>query len=165
MTEDSEMATQGYWLFKSEPSAYSFSDLMREEGRTAEWDGVRNYQARNYLRDEVNEGDRVLFYHSGAKSTAVVGTAVVVRGGYPDHTAWDLGSEHPDPKSTPENPTWYMVDIRGEAELANPVTLAQIKATPGLENCSLFKRPRISIHPITKTEWDIILEMGARASD
>jgi predicted RNA-binding protein with PUA-like domain len=154
------MAKQGYWLFKSEPAAYSFSDLMGEEDRTAEWDGVRNYQARNYLRDEVKEGDRMLFYHSGAKAKSVVGTALVVRGGYPDHTAWDPDSEHPDPKSTPEKPTWYMVDIKGEAELSNPVTLAQIKATPALENCSLLTRPRISIHPMTKEEWDIILAMG-----
>ena len=99
------MAERGYWLFKSEPSAYSFSDLMGEEKSTAEWDGVRNYQARNYLRDEVKEGDRVLIYHSGAKSKSVVGIADVVRGGYPDDTAWDPDSEHPDQKSTPENPT------------------------------------------------------------
>jgi predicted RNA-binding protein with PUA-like domain len=162
MKEDGEMAERSYWLFKSEPSAYSFSDLMGEEDRTAEWDGVRNYQARNYLRDEVKEGEGVLIYHSGAKATSVVGTAVVVRGGYPDHTAWDPSSEHPDPKSTPEKPVWYMVDIKGEAELARPVTLAQIKATPALESCSLLTRPRISIHPITQQEWDIITEMGER---
>ena len=154
------MAERGYWLFKSEPSAYSFSDLMSEPGQTAEWDGVRNYQARNFLRDQVKEGDGVLFYHSSAKPTAVVGTAVVVREGYPDDTAWDPDSDHPDPKSTPDAPIWYMVDIKGEAELAQPVTLAQIKATPGLEGCSLFKRPRISIHPMTREEWDIILELG-----
>ena len=154
------MAERGYWLFKSEPTAYSFSDLMNEGDQTAEWDGVRNYQARNFLRDEVKEGDGVLFYHSSAKPTAVVGTAVVVRDGYPDNTAWDPDSDHLDPKSTPEKPIWFMVDIKGEAELPKPVTLAQIKATPGLENCSLFKRPRVSIHPITTEEWRIILDMG-----
>lgn len=154
------MTEHGYWLFKSEPSAYSFSDLMGEEDQTVEWDGVRNYQARNFLRDEVKVGDGVLFYHSNAKPIAVVGTAVVVREGYPDFTAWDPGSEHPDPKSTPEKPIWFMVDIRGEAELSHPVTLRRLRAAPGLEECSLFKRPRISIHPITKAEWDIILDLA-----
>ncbi len=155
------MADRGYWLFKSEPNAYSFADLMGEEDRTAEWDGVRNYQARNFLRDEVKVGDGVLFYHSSAKPTAVVGTAVVVREGYPDDTAWDPNSEHPDPKSTPETPIWFMVDIKGEAELARPVTLAEIKETPGLEDISLFRRPRVSIHPITENEWKVITELGS----
>ena len=154
------MAQRRYWLLKSEPSAYSFSDLMSEPDQTAEWDGVRNYQARNFLRDDIKEGDRVLFYHSSVDPTAVVGTAVVVRSGYPDHTAWDPDSDHPDPKSTPENPRWYMVDVRGEAELPIPVTLAAIKANPSLENISLLTRPRISVHPITPEEWDIILAMG-----
>ena len=123
---------RNYWLFKSEPTAYSFTDLMDEEDQTAEWDGVRNYQARNFLRDEVKIGDGVLFYHSNANPIAVVGTALVVREGYPDDTAWDPDSEHPDPKSTPENPIWFMVDIKGEAYLNKPVTLKEIKATPGL---------------------------------
>ena len=149
-----------YWLFKSEPSAYSFSDLMGEEEQTAEWDGVRNYQARNFLRDEVKEGDGVLFYHSSVEPPAVVGTAVVVREGYPDDTAWDPDSEHPDPKSTPENPRWFMVDIKGEAELPQQVTLPQIKEHPGLREISLFKRPRVSIHPILQAEWDTILAMA-----
>jgi predicted RNA-binding protein with PUA-like domain len=156
------MAQRRYWLFKSEPTAYSFTDLMNEPDQTAEWDGVRNYQARNFLRDEVKTGDGVLFYHSSASPTAVVGTAVAVRDGYPDYTAWDPNSEHPDPKSTPEKPRWYMVDIKGEAELPHPVTLATIKSTPGLEDISLMTRPRISIHPIRPEEWNIILELGRR---
>ena len=152
--------TKRYWLFKSEPSDYSFSDLMGEPDQTAEWDGVRNYQARNFLRDEVKEGDGVLFYHSNAKPPGVVGTAVVVREGYPDFTAWDPDSDHPDPKSTPENPRWFMVDIKGLAALPNQVTLAQIRANPALEEISLFTRPRLSVHPITQQEWDTILEMA-----
>ena len=152
--------TKRYWLFKSEPSEYSFSDLMDEPDQTDYWDGVRNYQARNFLRDEVKEGDGVLFYHSNAKPPCVVGTAVVVREGYPDFTAWDPGSDHPDPKSTPENPRWFMVDIKGLEELPNPVTLAQIRANPALEEISLFTRPRISVHPITQQEWDTILAMA-----
>ena len=154
------MADRRYWLLKSEPTAYSFADLMDEPDQTAEWDGVRNYQARNFLRDDIKEGDGVLFYHSSVDPPAVVCTALVVRSGYPNHTAWDPASEHPDPKSTPEKPTWYMVDIKGEAELAHPVTLAQIKANPALQDISLITRPRISVHPITADEWRIILEMG-----
>ena len=143
------MAERRYWLLKSEPSAYSFADLMTEPEQTAEWDGVRNYAARNYLRDEIKVGDGVLFYHSSTNPPAVIGTAVVTRGGYPDDTAWDPDSDHPDPKSTPENPIWYMVDIKGEVALEHPVTLADIKAAPGLEGISLVKRSRLSVHPIS----------------
>ena len=152
-----------YWLFKSEPSAYSFADLMSEPERTAEWDGVRNYQARNLLRDEVKEGDGVFFYHSNAKPPGVVGTAVVVREGYPDHTAWDPDSDHPDPKSTPDNPRWFMVDIQGLEALPNQVSLARIRANPDLAECSLFTRPRLSVHPIEEHEWKTILQMAETA--
>ena len=103
------MADRNYWLLKSEPNSYSFADLQAEEGQTAEWDGVRNYAARNIMRDQMKAGDGVLFYHSSTKPMAVIGTAVIVREGYPDDTAWDPSSEHPDPKSTPDNPSWYMV--------------------------------------------------------
>jgi len=157
------MNIRRHWLFKSEPSSYSFSDLMSEESLTAEWDGVRNYQARNFLRDEIAIGDRVLFYHSNTKPPCVVGTALVVRSGYPDYTAWDHESEHPDPKSTPTNPIWYMVDIKGESELDKPVSLAQLKADPRLKQCSIFTRPRLSVHPLKQTEWDIILGLSNSA--
>lgn len=154
------MAERRYWLLKSEPSDYSFDDLMSEEDQTAEWDGVRNYAARNFLRDDIKVGDGVLFYHSMSKPNAVVGTALVVKEGYPDDTAWDPDSDHPDPKSTPDSPIWYMVDIKGEKTLSNPVTLQQIKATPGLETCSLVRISRLSVHPITDEEWDIIIGLG-----
>ena len=153
------MVTRRYWLFKSEPSDYSFDDLMSEDNQTAEWDGVRNYTARNHLRDDVQVGDGVLFYHSNIQPPVIVGTAVVVRDSYPDCTAWDVNSAHPDPKSTPDNPRWFMVDIKAEAPLSSDVTLAQIKATPGLENMSLVKRARLSIHPVTAEEWVIIMEL------
>ena len=159
-SQEVNMSDQRYWLLKSEPTAYSFTDLMAEPNQTAEWDGVRNYQARNFLRDEISKGDWVLFYHSNTNPPAVIGTAVVVRSGYPDNTAWDPNSDHPDPKSTPENPIWFMVDIKGKGALDYPVTLAQIKADPRLKDISLSRRPRISVHPITRMEWDIILEMG-----
>ena len=123
------MVKRRYWLFKSEPSDYSFNDLMGEDNQTAEWDGVRNYTARNHLRDDVQVGDGVLFYLSYIQPPSIVGTAIVIRDSYPDSTAWDVNSAHPDPKSTPDYPRWFMVDIRAEASLPNDVTLAQIKAT------------------------------------
>lgn len=154
------MPKKQYWLMKSEPNTYSFADLMGEDDQTAEWDGVRSYQGRNTMRDEMEVGDGVLFYHSNAKPNCVVGTAVVVREGYPDDTAWDPESEHPDPKSTPDAPIWFMVDIKAEQELASPVSLQQIKATPSLKDMVLVKNSRLSVQPVTKREWDIILKMG-----
>ena len=155
------MAERRYWLVKSEPNTYSFSDLQREDDRTAEWDGVRNYQARNTMRDDMKDGDRVLFYHSNVKPMAVVGTATVVGEGYPDDTAWDPSSEHPDPKSTPDKPIWYMVDIKAESEFAKPVTLEEIKQTPGLEKMALVNRSRLSVQPVRPEEWRIIVDLGS----
>ena len=157
------MEERKYWLFKSEPTAYSFSHLVGEADGSAEWDGVRNYQARNFMRDEMRMGDGVLFYHSSTAVPAVVGTARVVREGYPDDTAWDPHSNHFDPKSTPDNPIWFMVDIQAEKELARPVTLEEIKETPGLQSMMLVRRGmRLSIQPVTKEEWDRIVALGAR---
>ena len=155
------MAERRYWLVKSEPNTYSFSDLQREDDRTAEWDGVRNYQARNTMRDDMKDGDGVLFYHSNVKPMAVVGTATVVGEGYPDDTAWDPSSEHPDPKSTPDKPIWYMVDIKAESEFAKPVTLEEIKQTPGLEKMALVNRSRLSVQPVRPEEWRIIVDLGS----
>ena len=154
------MEQRRYWLLKSEPNTYSFADLQNEEDQTAEWDGIRNYQARNILRDEMKAGDGVLFYHSNAKPNAIVGTAVIVEGGYPDDTAWDPESEHPDAKSTPDNPIWFMVDIKAEQEFANPVSLPQIKLVAGLDNMVLVKNSRLSVQPVTPEEWEIILGLG-----
>ena len=154
------MSEKQYWLMKSEPNAYSFNDLMSEEDSTAEWDGVRNYQARNTMRDDMKVGDGVIFYHSNAKPPGAVGTAVIVREGYPDHTAWDPESEHPDAKSTPDNPIWYMVDIKAVEEFNRFVPLREIKGTPGLEDMPLVKNSRLSVQPVSKREWDIILALG-----
>ena len=156
------MAERRFWLVKSEPNAYSFADLRGEEDQTAEWDGVRNYQARNVLRDEMKAGDGVLFYHSNANPNAVVGTGVVTREGYPDFTAWDPDSEHPDPKSTPDNPIWYMVDIKADKEFPHQVPLPEIKATAGLESMVLVKNSRLSVQPVTPEEWRIIVDMGTK---
>lgn len=148
-----------YWLFKSEPRAYSFSDLLRDG--VAEWDGVRNFQARNMLRDDIKEGDGVLFYHSSSNPLAVIGTAKVVRSGYPDHTAWDPLSDHPDPRSTPDNPIWYMVDICAELCFANPVTREMMKGVPALSNMMLLRRGmRLSIQPVTLEEWDTVIQLA-----
>ncbi len=150
-----------YWLFKSEPTNYSFQDLLGEDNRTAEWDGVRNYQVRNFMRDEMKVGDGVLFYHSSAKPTAVMGTARIVREAYPDSTAWQVGAKYYDPKSNPDSPTWLMVDIQADREFPQPVTLQEIKNNPRLEGMMLVRRGmRLSIQPVTKEDWDEILTMG-----
>ena len=134
------MADRRYWLFKSEPGAYSFSDLQNEEDRTAEWDGVRNYRARNLMRDQMKVGDGVLFYHSSTAVPAVVGTAHVVRESYPDDTAWEPTSRYYDPKASPDNPVWCMVDIQANEELPRPVTLREIKDNPKLDGMLLVRR-------------------------
>ena len=159
------MAEGKYWLFKSEPTSYSFQHLLGEKDQTAEWDGVRNYQARNFMRDEMKVGDGVLFYHSSNQAPAVIGTATVVREGYPDFTAWDSGSSKHDPKSTPDNPIWYMVDIKADQEFTRLVTLMEIKQLPQLESMMLVRRGmRLSIQPVTKNEWDEIIALGAQAA-
>ena len=149
---------QRYWLFKSEPGAYSFDDLVRD--KRTEWEGVRNFKAGGYLRNEITEGDGVLFYHSSTKPMAVVGIATVARAGYPDPEAWDPTSRYYDPKSTPEKPLWYMVDIAPVEQLKSPVTLETIKKTPALANMVLIKAGRLSVLPVTPEEWKVIVEMG-----
>ena len=154
------MRNKKYWLMKSEPSDYSFDDLKNERNSTAEWDGVRNYQARNLLRDEIKVGDEVLFYHSNSKPSAVVGTAKVVRNGYPDFTAWDPNSDHPDPKSTEENPIWYMVDIQAGETFRNPVSLSDIKVTTELLDMVLVRNSRLSVQPVLESEYIKVISMG-----
>lgn len=141
---------------KSEPATYSIDDLMARPNGIDHWDGVRNYQARNFLRDEIRKGDRVLFYHSG-KMPAIVGTATVVRKGYPDATAWDPKSGHFDPKSTPDNPIWYRVDIQFESKFKTPIPLAGLRRFPELAGMPLLKKGmRLSIQPVTRSEFEFI---------
>jgi len=155
------MAEPKYWLFKSEPNAYSFNDLQNEADSTAEWDGVRNYQARNYMRDDMKVGDRVLFYHSSSKPLAVVGTARVVKEGYPDATAWDPNDMHYDPKSSPGETVWVVVEIKAEKEFSRPVTMDEIKANPRLQDMLLIRRGmRLSIQPVTKEQFDEIVSLS-----
>ena len=141
------MSEPKYWLFKSEPSAYSFDDLMNEENSTAEWDGVRNYQARNFMRDDMKVGDRVLFYHSSAKPTAVVGTARIVKEAYPDATAWDPNDKHYDPKSSPGETVWTVVEIQAEEPLPNPVTLQAGQGQPQAEGHAAHPKGPAPLHP------------------
>jgi predicted RNA-binding protein with PUA-like domain len=149
-----------YWLFKSEPGCFSFEDLHARPGMTEQWDGVRNYQARNFLRDSIKPGDQVLFYHSNIPRPAVVGIAEVTSAGYPDHTARDPGSDHFDPKASLDNPIWYMVDVRYHAPLPREVTLETIRNHPLLGGMPLVNRSRLSIQPVTAEQWRIILALG-----
>lgn len=154
-------ARRRYWLFKSEPGVYSFDDLLAEPERRCYWDGVRNYQARNLLRDEVAVGDGVLFYHSNARPMAIAGVCRVVRAGYPDHTAFDPESRYFDPKSDPENPTWYMVDVEAVAPFPEPLTRDWLREQPELADMMLLRRgARLSIQPVRDEEWRVILERG-----
>jgi predicted RNA-binding protein with PUA-like domain len=150
-----------YWLFKSEPESFSINDLAAAPKQTAFWDGVRNYQARNFLRDQIKPDDRVLFYHSATDPPAVVGTAVVVREGYPDHTAWQKTNHHFDPKSTKEKPIWYMVDIKLEEIFPAPLALDFLRGQKALAKMELLRRgSRLSIQPVTKAEFDAILKLA-----
>ena len=147
-----------YWLMKSEPHVYPFSQLV-EDGST-HWDGVRNYQARNMMRDELKLGDMVLFYHSNKKPPHVAGIARVSREGYPDHTSWDPESKYYDEKSSPENPRWIMVDIEAVQEIEK-VSLVDIKANPALDGMPLVQKgQRLSVQPVSKEQFEEICRMG-----
>lgn len=152
-----------YWLMKSEPDCFSIEDLKNSKNQTEHWDGVRNYQARNFMRDEMKIGDKVLFYHSNAKPTAVVGVCSVVRESYPDHTAFDPGEDHYDPKSTPDKPVWMMIDVKFVEQFKKPVTLLEIKENPKLQNMKLVQRGnRLSVMPVEKKEFEEILKMSKK---
>ncbi len=151
-----------YWLMKSEPSVYAIEDLERD-GR-AEWEGVRNYQARNLMRDEMRRGDLVLFYHSNAKPSGVAGVARVVREAYPDPTALDPTSPYHDPRATPEDPRWVQVDLGFVERFERLVPLAALKADPALEGMLVTRRgQRLSVQPVERAHFARVLELaGAR---
>lgn len=151
-----------YWLMKSEPDVFSIDDLAGAPGQTTCWDGVRNYQARNFMRS-MTPGEQVFFYHSNANPSCIVGIAEVACRAYPDHTALDPDDHHFDPKATPEKPIWEMVDLRFVRKFAHPVTLDDLRAVAGLEEMELLRRgSRLSVQPVTATEWRIILKLVAR---
>ncbi len=149
-----------HWLLKTEPESFSWNDLERAPDRTTCWDGVRNFQARNFLRDHMRVGDLAFIYHSNAEPTAIVGIARVVRESYPDPTAFEPAHHHYDPKSDPANPTWVMVDVQA-VEALRPVSLGELRETPGLEGMELVQTgSRLSITPVTAEEWEIIVRRG-----
>lgn len=145
-----------YWLMKSEPDVFSIDDLNRVG--TEHWDGVRNYQVRNMLRDDFRKGDLAFFYHSSCKIPGIAGIMTVARGGYPDFTALDPNSKYYDPQSSADNPRWYMVDVKFKRKLKNIIPLETLKSDPGLQDMPLVKRGnRLSIIPLTVMQWHRIL--------
>ncbi|MBL8039490.1 MAG: EVE domain-containing protein [Nitrospira sp.] len=154
------MVSKNYWLMKSEPSTFSIDDLARSPGQTTYWDGVRNYQARNFMRD-MAVGDQVLFYHSNAEPPAIVGIAKVVRTAYPDSTQFDKKDKHYDPASKPSEPRWDMVDIKYVRTFPKPLTLNELRRDPVLKEMILLKKgSRLSVQPVTSSEWKHILHLA-----
>jgi predicted RNA-binding protein with PUA-like domain len=152
---------QRYWLMKCEPSAYTIDDLARDG--TTSWEGVRNYQARNFMRDEMQVGDPVLFYASNADPSGVTGLAAIARAGYPDRFAWTAGHKYFDEGSSAESPTWFMVDVRFVERFADVVPLETLKKTKGLERMMVTQKgSRLSIQPVTKGEFAIVARLGRR---
>ena len=149
-----------YWLMKSEPDAFGIDDLAARPEQTEPWDGVRNYQARNMMRDQMKPGDQVFFYHSNCTPPGIVGIAEVAKEAYPDHTAFDPDAKYFDPKSNPENPRWFMVDVRYVRHLKRTITLTELKehADGALADMPLVRRRnRLSIMPVTPAQWEFIL--------
>lgn len=153
-----------YWLVKSEPETFSFGDLLGAPRKTTTWDGVRNFVARNFLRDGMKKGDQVFFYHSSTKPQAIVGIAEVAREAYPDASALDPKHDGFDPKSSADEPTWFAVDLKAVASLERPVTLAELKANKALAGMALLRIGRLSVTPVTKQEWETIRAMARTSS-
>jgi predicted RNA-binding protein with PUA-like domain len=150
-----------YWLFKTEPDAFSIDDLAARPNQTEHWDGIRNYQARNFLRDQVKQGEKVFIYHSSCKEVGIAGLAEVVREAYPDHTQFDPESHYYDPKSTPENPRWVMVDVKFIEKFPSVLALKKIKIMPEISKVGLVKKGhRLSIMPVNEQEFSALLAMA-----
>jgi predicted RNA-binding protein with PUA-like domain len=161
MTKDPYAMAARCWLVKSEPDCFSIHDLAAAPRQTTCWSGVRNFQARNFMRDDMQRGDRVLFYHSGAEPPAIVGTAVVTRESYPDDTAFNPADDHYDPKASADNPIWQMVDIRLETIFESPLPLPLLRQTPGLKQMELLRKgSRLSVQPVTPAEFEIVLRLA-----
>jgi len=152
-----------YWLMKSEPDAFSFDDLKNAPNATTFWDGVRNYQARNFMRDDMKIGDLVLYYHSNCEEPGVVGLAEVVKESYPDFSAFDPESHYFDPKSSRDHPRWFMVDIKWKEAFKRKVTLHEMKRTQELEGMRVVQRgQRLSVQPVEKAHFNKVVELGLR---
>ena len=150
---------KNYWLFKAEPHIYGIQQLAAAPNQIGRWDGIRNYQARNFLRDQVALNDEVFIYHSGCKQVGIVGTAKIVTTAYADPTQFNPESAYFDSKSTPENPRWVSVDIQLKTTFPHIISLAEIKAQTALSNMILVKQSRLSTQPVTKEEWNFILQL------
>lgn len=151
-----------YWLLKSEPGEFSIDDLAGRRNKTEHWDGVRNYQARNFMRDEMRKDDLAFFYHSSCAQPGIVGTVRVSKTAYPDHTAFDPDNKHFDPKSDPDNPTWFMVDVTLVEHFFQPILLSELKryGERQLKDFRLLARGnRLSVMPVTKAQWEFILSL------
>ncbi|MFT7669295.1 MAG: putative RNA-binding protein with PUA-like domain [Planctomycetota bacterium] len=153
--------TPRLWLVKSEPAAFSWQDLCDAKGKRTHWDGIRNYQVRNFIRDDIKKGDQVLYYHSNAKPPGVIAIAEVVKESYTDHTQFDPKDGHFDAKSDPANPRWLMFDIKAKSKLKKFIPLQDLKDNPKLEAMLVVQRgQRLSIQPVTPAEWREVLRMG-----
>lgn len=152
-----------YWLMKTEPEGYSIDDLAAEKNKTTQWEGVRNYQARNIMRDEMKKGDLAFIYHSNAKPPGIVGTAKVVKESYVDHFAFDKNSKYYDPKSTNENPRWFMVDVKLVKKFKEKIALDDLRKIKALEEMVLLRKgSRLSVQPVTKKEFERILKIAEK---
>jgi predicted RNA-binding protein with PUA-like domain len=152
-----------YWLMKSEPDVFGIEDLAKNPRKTTHWDGVRNYQARNFMRDGMRVGDRAFFYHSNCEEPGIAGIVKIVRAGYADHTAFDSRDKHFDRDSDPANPRWYMVDVQFERKLEQPIALAQLRehSSGALKGLALLQRGnRLSITPVSAAHWKFILDLA-----
>jgi predicted RNA-binding protein with PUA-like domain len=151
-----------YWLMKTEPNVFSWDDLQKMPGQTTPWEGVRNYQARNFMRDEMKLGDRILFYHSNIKPQSIMGIATIAREAYPDSFAFDPSSPYYDSKSSPEAPRWMMVDVQFESSFVTPITLDELKElrSPELEDMMLLQKGcRLSVQPVTAKQWQAVCNL------
>ncbi|MDH3716236.1 MAG: EVE domain-containing protein [Gammaproteobacteria bacterium] len=149
-----------YWLMKSEPSVYGIDHLKAEPGKTDHWDGVRNYQARNMMRDQMRKGDQVFFYHSNCETPGIVGIVTIAREAYPDFTAWDRKSKYYDPKSSKDDPRWFMVDVKYKRKLKRVIALSELKSHKQLADLALVRKGnRLSIMPVNAKHWEFILSL------
>jgi predicted RNA-binding protein with PUA-like domain len=154
---------KNYWLMKSEPDVFSIDDLEKVPGQTTHWDGVRNYQARNFMRDSMKVGDRLFFYHSNATPSGIAGIAEIVKAGYPDFTAFDKKDVHFDPKSDKANPTWYMVDVKFVESFARILSLEDLRGIAALKNMVLLQKgSRLSVQPVTTSEWQAVVALSRK---
>jgi predicted RNA-binding protein with PUA-like domain len=151
-----------YWIFKSEPDEFGIDDLAAKKQQTARWDGIRNYQARNNLRDRVKSGDLVLFYHSSCKHIGVAGTMEVVKAAYPDPAQFDPDSPYFDAKSSVDSPRWYCVDVRLVEKFPEIIAVRTLKADPLTADLSIFRQGRLSIAPVSETQWKAVGKLRAR---